>query len=509
MGILDEMLKALENDESSEELMKGVNEVGDPEIDPETDAVVADGNPDSPGDDGCPRGQNDDKGEPEELPTESEANDETGNPDSPGEGTPDPEAATEGLLPSRQSVNTVKGWKPVQVFEKYLEGLKIKGVQFVSDKSKIIGDGDSDGKYTTIAGITVYAHMSGSEIDSINFVKSNGTNAGKVMSVTLAAARRSAARWLDAEAKSNKKAEKAAAKEAKKSAAEEAVSTMNIPSFLRGAFEGDDAGVADLNDVKDTSKVPDTDDAGLEKNIGLHSRNNLIEIEQEKDSYAKDGNPNSPGDDADPVSKSGEATKAPLNEFDKASNDKSGSVEEPGEDGTPVSPSGDSKEAPLNEFEKDSDAKDGNPDSPGDEGDPAATESFVAACESLMTTRKPGSFEIPEGMSLEAYVMSLGYGVLLDRALEGSMSAAERRELPDKAFGLPSQRKYPLNDESHVAHAIAFFRFCPEEDRDECAKNIIKAIRKYDMNVTCTKGNPFIKYYPKCTVVSPSRKKSA
>lgn len=508
MPFIENMLKALENDAPTEDMIKKANGVGDPEIDPETDAVVKDGNPDSPGDDGSPIGDKDKGGEPKEIGSEAEANADDGNPDSPGEGTPDPEAtATEGLFPSRESMNAAKNMSSKQVFEKYLEGLKIKGVQFVSDKSKIIGDGDSDGKYMTLAGVTVYAHMDGQEIDSINFVKSNGTNAGKVMSVTVAAARKSAARWMDSE----KKADRKAAKNADKAAAKQAVESMKkIPGFMRAAFESDvdDADVAKLNGVDDTSKVPDTDIPELGENIGIHKRNNLIEIQQEKDNYAKDGNPDSPGADGDPVSKSGDATKAPENEFDKDSTDKSGSVDEPGEDGTPVSPSGDSKETGKNNFEKDSDAKDGNPDSPGDEGDPVdpATEAFIAACEGLMTTRKPGAFDIPMDMSLEAYVMSLGYGVLLDRALEGSMTAAERRALPDKAFALPAQRKYPLTDESHVSNAIAYFRFCPEEDRDECAKNIIKAIRKYDMKVVCTKGNPFIKYYPKCEVVSPKRK---
>lgn len=518
MPFIENMLKALENDAPTEDMIKKANGVGDPEIDPETDAVVKDGNPDSPGDDGSPIGDKDKGGEPKEIGSEAEANADDGNPDSPGEGTPDPEAtATEGLFPSRDAANAAKNMTPIQAFEKYLEGLKIKGVQFSNDKSKInhsdySNDDKSveDGGFMTIAGVAVFATWDNNDkkdLTSISFVKSNGTNAGKTMVVTIASARKSAARWIDTE----KKGERKAAKDADKAAAKQAVESMKkIPGFMRAAFESDvdDADVAKLNGVDDTSKVPDTDIPELGENIGIHKRNNLIEIQQEKDNYAKDGNPDSPGDDGDPVSKSGDATKAPENEFDKDSTDKSGSVDEPGEDGTPVSPSGDSKETGKNNFEKDSDAKDGNPDSPGDEGDPVdpATEAFIAACEGLMTTRKPGAFDIPMDMSLEAYVMSLGYGVLLDRALEGSMTAAERRALPDKAFALPAQRKYPLTDESHVSNAIAYFRFCPEEDRDECAKNIIKAIRKYDMKVVCTKGNPFIKYYPKCEVVSPKRK---
>jgi hypothetical protein len=37
----------------------------------------------------------------------------------------------------------------------------------------------------------------------------------------------------------------------------------------------------------------------------------------------------------------------------------------------------------------------------------------------------------------------------------GIINAAMRNRLPDSSFGLPSQRKYPLNDASHAANAKA------------------------------------------------------
>lgn len=75
------------------------------------------------------------------------------------------------------------------------------------------------------------------------------------------------------------------------------------------------------------------------------------------------------------------------------------------------------------------------------------------------------------------------------------MTAAERNKLPDSAFGIPSQRKYPLDTEAHVKSAIRFFNYVDDEHEEELAKNIIKAIKKFDMHPTVGKNNRFRKYY--------------
>ena len=75
------------------------------------------------------------------------------------------------------------------------------------------------------------------------------------------------------------------------------------------------------------------------------------------------------------------------------------------------------------------------------------------------------------------------------------MSSAERKELPDSAFGVPSQRKYPLDTEAHVKSAIKFFNYVDKEHEEELAKNIIKAIKKYDMHPSVGKSNRFRNYY--------------
>ena len=76
------------------------------------------------------------------------------------------------------------------------------------------------------------------------------------------------------------------------------------------------------------------------------------------------------------------------------------------------------------------------------------------------------------------------------------MSAAERNKLPDSAFGIPSKRKYPLDTEAHVRSAIKFFNYCDKEDEAELARNIIKAMKKFNItDVKVGEKNRFSKYY--------------
>lgn len=62
---------------------------------------------------------------------------------------------------------------------------------------------------------------------------------------------------------------------------------------------------------------------------------------------------------------------------------------------------------------------------------------------------------------------------------EAVLSSKERKNLPDSEFGLPKQRKFPLNDYDHVIMAIKFFNRCDKKDQEELSKNILKAMKKY------------------------------
>ena len=77
----------------------------------------------------------------------------------------------------------------------------------------------------------------------------------------------------------------------------------------------------------------------------------------------------------------------------------------------------------------------------------------------------------------------------------------KRSELDDSEFGIPSQRKYPLDSEAHVRSAIKFFNYVDEEHEEELAKNIIKAMEKYGIDdINISDKNRLSKYIKKKSV---------
>lgn len=80
---------------------------------------------------------------------------------------------------------------------------------------------------------------------------------------------------------------------------------------------------------------------------------------------------------------------------------------------------------------------------------------------------------------------------------EASMTTDERKDLSDSEFGIPSKRKFPLNDKSHVLSAIRFFRFAENIDKPLLAKNIKKAIDRFDMDVNIGEDTLLYKYLNK------------
>ena len=84
------------------------------------------------------------------------------------------------------------------------------------------------------------------------------------------------------------------------------------------------------------------------------------------------------------------------------------------------------------------------------------------------------------------------------------LTTAQRKSLPDNAFGLPKLRKYPLiiqdeetgeYDWSHLRNAIAYFGACKDEElKKELAKNIAKTIKKYNVEVKISPNNQIRKY---------------
>ena len=78
---------------------------------------------------------------------------------------------------------------------------------------------------------------------------------------------------------------------------------------------------------------------------------------------------------------------------------------------------------------------------------------------------------------------------------EAKLTSEQRAKLKDSDYGIPSKKKYPMPDESHVRSAIQMFNHVSSEDEAELAKNIKKKIKQYGMSVDVGKENRFSKYY--------------
>ena len=63
------------------------------------------------------------------------------------------------------------------------------------------------------------------------------------------------------------------------------------------------------------------------------------------------------------------------------------------------------------------------------------------------------------------------------------LTAEERHELPDSAFGIPETREFPLIDAAHVRAAEAYFRYAPDNKKGALARRILARARKYGVDV--------------------------
>ena len=78
------------------------------------------------------------------------------------------------------------------------------------------------------------------------------------------------------------------------------------------------------------------------------------------------------------------------------------------------------------------------------------------------------------------------------------LTKEERDKLPDSEFGIPSLRKYPLNDEKHIKQAIKMFHYCKPKYKKELANNIAKKVKEKNLvdKVKVSHKNPFKNYFP-------------
>lgn len=80
---------------------------------------------------------------------------------------------------------------------------------------------------------------------------------------------------------------------------------------------------------------------------------------------------------------------------------------------------------------------------------------------------------------------------------ESAMTSKERSELSDDIFGIPSQRKYPLNDKKHVEQAIRMFNHVDKKFESELADNILDAMEKYHISTNTVGDKNRLKKYIK------------
>ena len=67
--------------------------------------------------------------------------------------------------------------------------------------------------------------------------------------------------------------------------------------------------------------------------------------------------------------------------------------------------------------------------------------------------------------------------------MSDKLDAAERYDLPDSEFGLPRRREFPMPDAAHVRAAEAYFRYCPDADKGELARNILRKAAEFGVDV--------------------------
>lgn len=90
------------------------------------------------------------------------------------------------------------------------------------------------------------------------------------------------------------------------------------------------------------------------------------------------------------------------------------------------------------------------------------------------------------------------------------LSKKDRDNLPDEDFGIPSLRKYPLNDEKHIRQAVKMFHYCKPAYKQELANNISKKVKENNLvgKVWITPKNPFKKYFPSWMIYDGTDKTS-
>ena len=75
------------------------------------------------------------------------------------------------------------------------------------------------------------------------------------------------------------------------------------------------------------------------------------------------------------------------------------------------------------------------------------------------------------------------YGTVFLSLNESSLLQEEtkRSQIPDNEFGIPQERKYPLDTESHVRSAVKMFNYVEPKYEEQLARAVIKKMKKFDI----------------------------
>ena len=116
-------------------------------------------------------------------------------------------------------------------------------------------------------------------------------------------------------------------------------------------------------------------------------------------------------------------------------------------------------------------------------------EEFVSELDGNMGILLESATEIDD-LDKEALAITEAY------VQEATLSFKNRKKLSDDDFGVPSKRKFPLNDKAHVKAAIQRFNYVDSEDEGELAKRIIQRMKDFNMmnDVHVGEDNRFKKY---------------
>jgi hypothetical protein len=76
------------------------------------------------------------------------------------------------------------------------------------------------------------------------------------------------------------------------------------------------------------------------------------------------------------------------------------------------------------------------------------------------------------------------------------MKKDQLTSIPANQFGLPKDRKFPMQDEKHLKAAIGYFYTAKPEKRKELAKNIIRRHGELKSSIKISKKNPLFKFIP-------------